>query len=364
MGGAAKAVTSGISNGIQNVTHGISHGNINEIESGYKQYGGAAIRGAAGVATFGTSELANQALGGRLFGNGSKSNGPSQAGYTDNPAQTLAMTGGAPLLANIALGANVKDTIAGYFGSGNYDDLYKNSSPEDQQLLDGVTKQLTSIQTNTDLKNKAVQQVVNDFPNVVAHAAQARQDAGQEFDDTTKAYLDKALNTSAAKYAANGSLSSGAMDAAAARVGADYGMQKLDYQNNRESTDYNQGVTGWQARYNETNSLRSFQNLMTQGAAGNGFSAVQNMLGRTQQTNMANAGFANQKSMQDQANNNALLGSIGQLGGTLIGGAFGGPAGAGIGGTIGRMTASGAATGGANNTSMGGMSDPNPLNNW
>lgn len=278
-----------------------------------------------------------------LMGWGGSSGGNSIGGGMENPAQTLAMTGGAPLLANIALGADVKQTIAGYFGASNYDKFYGSLSDSDKELVDGVQNQLTSIQSNTDLKNKAVQQIVQDFPNIAAQAAQTRQASGQEFDATTKQYLDQALQGTAAKYAANGALSSGAMAAASARVGAQYGMDKLNYMDNRGDNAYNQGVQGWQARYNEANALRNFQNLMTQGAAGQGFSAVQASLGRTQQTNLANAGFANQQNLQNQQNDNAMLGALGGLAGTAAGAYFGGPAGAAMGGKIG--------------SSVGGMSN-------
>lgn len=267
----------------------------------------------------------------------------AMAGGVENPATTLAQSGGAPLLANIALGADVKQTLAGYFGASNYDEFYKSLSPEDKQLVEGVTNQLTSIQTNTDLKNKAVSQIVQDFPNIAKEAAQRRVSAGQEFDDVTKGYLDKALGASAAKYAAGGQLSSGATLEAAGRVGADYGMQKLGYMDNRSDQAYNEGVQGWQARYNEANSLRNFQNLMTQGAAGNGFSAVQASLNRNQQTNIANAGFANQQNIQNQQNDNALFGAIGGLAGTGLGMMMGGPAGAALGGKAGSSVGGGGA---------------------
>ncbi len=274
----------------------------------------------------------------RLTGGGSPGAPIPQMGM-ENPAQTLAMTGGAPLLANVAMGVDPKQAIAGYFGASDYNKFYEGLSDSDKQLVDGVTNQLTSIQTNTDLKNKAVQQVVQDFPNIAAEAAKAHAAAGGEFDEVTKGYLDKALGASAAKYAANGNLSSGAMAEASARVGADMGMQKLGYMSDRGDVAYNQGAQGWQARYNEANALRSFQNLMTGQAAGQGFSAVQAMLGRNNATQNNNASMANQNAMADanrESNTqNAMLGAIGGLAGTALGAAFGGPAGAAIGGKVG-----------------------------
>jgi hypothetical protein len=244
------------------------------------------------------------------------------SGAQDNPAQTLAQSGGAPLLANIALGASVDDTIAGYFGHDNYKEFFDALSDEEKGLVNGVKRQLTDIQNNTNLRNEAVQKVVNDFPNIAAQAAKARQASGAEFDEVTKGYLDQALNKSAAKYAAGGNLSSGAMAEASGRIGADLGMQKLGYMDNRGDNAYNQGLQGWQARYNETNALRNFQNLMTGQAAGQGFSAVQASLNRNQQTNLTNAGYANQQNMQNQQNDNAMFGAIGGLAGTALGGYF------------------------------------------
>lgn len=330
MGGVAKTVTRGLTAGLT--------GGLSEWTHGKDAFG---------------LEHATNALG---ITHSSLSNAPAMAGGNENPAQTLAHSGGAPLLANIALGANVDDSIAGYFGAGDFKSFYGSLNPDDQALVDGVRKQLTSIQSDTKLKNQAVQQIVNDFPNIAAQAAQARQASGEEFDSTTKAYLDKALGSSAAKYAANGSLSSGAMAEASARVGADMGMQKLNYMDSSETNSFNQGVQGWQARYNEANALRNFQNLMTQGAAGQGFSAVQASLNRNQQSNIANAGFQNQQNMMNQQSDNAMFGAIGGLAGTGLGMMLGGPMGGALGGQMGRMANSGAATGGMQGASDYGFS--------
>lgn len=286
-----------------------------------------AKRAATAVATGGLSEWSHgqDAFGARSLTNaiGLTKKPAALAGMPgENPAAVLAQTGGAPLLANIALGANVEDTIAGYFGAADYGSLYNSVNPQDRQLLMNVRKQLTDIQSNTNLRNKAVQQVVDDFPNIVAQAAQARTASGQEFDDVTKGYIDQALNKVGAKYAAGGMLSSGATAAASARAGAEYGMQKLGYMDGREEFKYNQGLQGWQARYNETNALRNFQNLMTGQAAGNGFSAVQASLNRNQQAQMANVNAQNQQNFMNQQQDNAMFGAIGGLAGTALGGAF------------------------------------------
>lgn len=305
----------------------------------------------------------------RLSGGGGKQ--PGQAGYTDNPAQTLAQTGGVPLLANIAMGADVDTTLAGYFGKSDFQSFYDGLDADSQQLVSGVRNQLKEIQSNTNLRNQAVQQVVNDFPNIAAQAAtaqkQAKQSAGEEFDSTTKGYIDQALNGVAAKYAAGGGLSSGAMDAASARAGAQIGMDKLNYVTGEGDKAYarssDSGLGAWQARYNETNALRNFQNLMTQGAAGQGFSAIQSSLGRTQQTNMANAGYNNTTNMNDQNNQNAMFGSIGQLGGTVVGAYFGGPAGAAAGGAAGKVAGNAVSNASSNSNNSKSAGSPD-FSNW
>ncbi len=320
MGGAAKSVSNAIKSPTRTFT-GLVTGGASEIWR-------ASIPGAGKMGS-----LIDKKIDKSLFGYGGSGglSGPAGAGI-ESPAQTLAMSGGAPLLANVAMGVDPKQAIAAYFGASDYNKFYDGLSDSDKQLVDGVTGQLTSIQSNTELKNKAVQQVVNDFPNVVA---QARQQYGDQFDATTKQYVDQALQGTAAKYAANGSLSSGAMAAASARVGAEQGMNKLSYMDQGA----NMATQGWQARYNEANALRNFQNLMTQGAAGQGFSAVQASLNRNNSTQNNNANMANQNAMADKANqnasDNALFGAIGGLAGTAAGAFFGGPAGAAIGGKVG-----------------------------
>jgi hypothetical protein len=322
MGGAAKAVTGALTHVVGGATGSII---------------GSTLMGPVGALVGGGMGLVK---GGNIFGSSGSKN-PTMAGGMENPAAVLAQSGGAPLLANVAMGVDPKSAIASYFGASNYDEFYNKLGDSDKKLVDGVTSQLTQIQGNTDMKNKALQGIVNDFPNIAAQAAQAHQAAGGEFDAVTKDYLDKALGANAAKYGANGGLSSGAEIAAAGRVGADMGMQKLNYMTQAGDTAFNQGAQGWQARYNEANALRNFQNLMTQGAAGQGFSAVQASLNRNQQTNLTNAGFANQQNLQNQQNDNAMFGAIGGLAGTIGGAALLGP----MGGMLGGKAGSGAAGG-------------------
>lgn len=305
-------------------------------------------------------DIGNIALGNTTFNKPKDAPGPD---LSTSPAQSLAQSGGAPLLANIAMGVDPKDAIASYFGQSNFDEWYngKPAGPrgtdvvngmvtqdpgtpglgeDEKKLIDGVLNQLTTIQKNTNLRNQAVQQVVNDFPNIAAQAAQARQASGGEFDEATKGAMNLALNQGAAKYAANGGLSSGAMNEAMAKMGAQYGMDKLNYMDNRGDTAYNQGVQGWQVRYNETNALRNFQNLMMGQAAGNGFSAQQATLARNNQNQLTQLGYINQNNQLASAQENAMYTGLGSLAGTAVGAYFGGPAGAAAGNKIGAQAGS------------------------
>ena len=341
MGGAAKKIGNAVGTGLTLGT--------NKIKGSPTKKLGDFL---GGVVTGGTSGQFRRLMPG---GGGA---GPTAQGGMENPAAVLAQTGGAPLLANVAMGVDPKQAVAGYFGASNFDEFYGSLSPEDKKLVDGVTGQLQTIQSNTNLRNQAVEKVVADFPNLAKQAASARMQAGGDFDEVTKGYMEKALGASAAKYAAQGGVSSGAMVEAAARTGADMGLKKLDYMANREDTSYNNALQGWQARYNETNALRNFQNLMTGQAAGQGFSAAQASLARNQQTNMANLGFVNQQNLQNQQNDNAMFGAIGGLAGTALGGFLGGPVGGAIGGQMGRMANSGASTGGMGTATDYGFSGP------
>ncbi len=236
----------------------------------------------------------------------------------DNPAQTLAETGGAPLLAHVAMGANPKDVLAGYFGASDYGEWLKTLPGDQSSLVEGVRKQLEDIQGNTDLRNQAVSQIVSDFPNIAAQAAQIRKASGEEFDAVTKGYLDQALNGTAAKFAAGGNLSSGASAAAMAKVGADFGQDKLNYMDSREQTAYGQGVQSWQVKYNDALKQQKQQQDMLGMVTKQGFNAQQNALDRTTYSNIKMAGFANDENMFKQESDNAMLGMIGQLGSSAI----------------------------------------------
>lgn len=265
-------------------------------------------------------------------------------GYTpqmlpnQDPKLILAQSGGTPLLTQIVLGANVEDALAGYFGrstsikdaSGNNDwSAYLNGlNPDERAAIYNVRDQLTQIQKNTDLRNQTIQNLVNDFPNVVSMTAPkvlaAKQAAGEEFDQATQNAMKLATDQLAAKQASSGLLSSGASAAAAARIGAGYGLQRLDYQNQRGNQQLGLQAQDWQNQYNEANALRNFQQTMLGQGVQQGFSANQAMLNRQQQTNMANTQSQNQAQMfnigQENAMTSQLFGAAGSLAGAYIGG--------------------------------------------
>lgn len=236
----------------------------------------------------------------------------------------LSSTGGAPLLTNIALGVNPEQAIASYFGKPTFQDVLNDASGGEQQALNSLLGQLKTIQSNTDLRNQAVQKVVQDFPNIVSMTApkviEAKKAAGEEFDSATKQYLDYAMEQTGAKYAAGGMISSGAQVAAQARNAAQLGMQRLDYTNQKGNQQLDLLGSDWQNQYNEANALRNFQQQMLGLGAQQGFSAQQNYLSRNAQTDMYNTGLENERRMNDYKSNQAMwqgIGSaIGQMGGS------------------------------------------------
>lgn len=298
------------------------------------------LRGFAAVSTFGTSELARRSkvpllnqiarlpetasdtLLGTRFGREGAANLTGFNGGL-SPTDLLSQTGGAPLLANIGMGVNAEDALAGYFGKskqdGSWEEFLGTLSQKDLDSVNAVHGQLTKIQSNRDLRQKAVEGVMADFPNVAAEAAKARANAGGEFDEVTKGYMQQALNNTASKFAAGGNLSSGAANEAFARVGAEQGMNKLNYMGDREQFAYNDKLNGFNMRLGEVNALRDFQNTMLGGGIQQGFSAQQANLQRQFQGQQANAEMANQKYLSDQASKNAMFGALGSLGGSIIG---------------------------------------------
>lgn len=284
---------------------------------------GDVVRGATDVATFGTAEI-----GGISKKLGNLADGKSNS-YTptmlpnEDPKLTLAQSGGAPLLTQIALGANVEDALAGYFGKGSGADFkqyYDSLDPAGKSAIDSVRNQLTQIQSNTQLRDQAVQKVVADFPNIVSMTApkviQAKQQAGQDFDAATKGYLDYALRSVAAKGGVNGTVSSGASIQAASDTAAKLGLDKLNYVEGQGNKALDLSNSDWQNQYTEANALRSFQQKMLGQGASQGFSSAQSALQRAQQTNEFNVNNKNSADAQANAQSNELLGSIGKAGTT------------------------------------------------
>jgi hypothetical protein len=322
------------------------------------------VRGLEAGATGGLSEWThkdpfggiNNPLGLRsigLFGGESSTPALAAAPGGQSPTELLAQTGGAPVLSQIAMGVDAKTALAGFMGipKEQFDEYVKGLNPKDAYALKSTQDVLETIQQNTDLRNQAVQKVLADFPHLSINVAKERAAAGAEFDETTKAAVDQALNGTAAKYAAGGNLSSGAANEAFSRVGADHAIDKLNYMGQREGVatenqlnEYQSNLAGYNSRLAEVNALRDFQNTMLGQGASQGFSAAQANLGRVQQAGMANAGYQNQQIMQNQANDNAsqnaLFGAIGSLGGAFIGGSM-------LNGAMGAGAGAGASAGGS-----------------
>lgn len=322
MGKAAKKITSGIGQAVGTIaTGGLNQTNL--FGGKFRQIGNAV----ADISTLGINRRAGA----------SGSGGAQGVAGGQDPVSLLAQTGGAPLLTNIALGVDSEEALAGYFGIRPQDwPAFKESlSPNDRSAIEGVSGQLRTIQSNTELRNKAVQQVVNDFPNIVQQSVEARKSAGVEFDEVSKQILDQASNQLAAKYAATGGFSSGAFNQGLASKAGEIGLQRLGYMDQRQEFDYNQRLQGLNARLTEANALRGFQQAMLGQGVTQGFSAAQANFDRSQNASAQNANFANQRYMQNQQNQNAMLGAVGGLAGTALGGFFAGPLGASVGAQLG-----------------------------
>ena len=256
-----------------------------------------------------------------------------------SPTDMLAQSGGAPLLANIAMGVDPEEALAGYFGKskadGSWEEFLGTVNEKDFASINSTFGQLKTIQGSRELRQKAVDNVMADFPNVAKQAAQARMEAGGEFDEVTKGYMQQALSDTAARYGFGGNLSSGAANEAFSKVGAGMAMNKLDYMGQREQNKYQQESNVMNARLAEVNALRDFQNTMLGGQINQGFSAQQANLQRQMQGQMFNAEQMNQQRLSDQASKNSMFGAVGSLAGTAIGAYFGGPFGAAAGGSMG-----------------------------
>lgn len=276
-------------------------------------------------------------VGGGLMGAAlTKGSGPgvAKAGQI-SPMQALQQTGGAPLLAGIAMGADPNQSLMSFFGaSGDYNTWLNSLDPASRSAIQGLSTQLNSISKDTQLKTQAVQKLVSDFPDFMASAIPKYKGIA---DAATQAAAEQALNQTAAKYAAGGNLSSGATAAAMARTAAGTAEQNLNFGANLAGAD-------WQNQFNASNALLNFQQKMLGQGAQQGQSAIQQMWGLNQQSNIANAGFQNQANIANQNSQNAMWGAVGQLGGTALGAAFGGPWGAAAGGQMGAGLTSGSAS--------------------
>lgn len=257
-----------------------------------------------------------------------------------SPTDLLANTGGAPVLANIILGVDPEEALAGFLGIPR-NQISETLSEKDLNIYNQTLGQLKSIQSNRQIRDQAVQKVIDDYPNLMQQTAQARAQAGVEFDDVTKGYMKQALEGAAARLNTGAGISSGAANEAFSRVGGEMGLQRLGYQGEREATDYSQRLAGFNARLGEANALRDFQNTMLQSKVQEGFSANQANLGRIQQTQLFNAGAANDRALAQQQGKNAMWGALGSLGGAAIGGMLGGPPGAAAGSSLGNQAATG-----------------------
>lgn len=294
----------------------------------------------AAVGTFGTSEISR-----KLPGIGNVQQGLERGADTllgvkgpeykppqlakDSAANLLAQTGGASLLTNIALGADIDSVLASYFGQNpsTWNAYIQNIPEAEYNAIIGVRNQLAQIQANTDLRNKAVQQVINDFPNIAQQSIAKQRELMQKdlavFDDTTKAVLDRASSQLAAKYAATGGFSSGAFNEGLAKASTDVALDRANLAYGRSADiSMQEGqipIQQYQMRLAETNALRDFQNTMLGGGINQGFSAMQAGLQRNAGVDQFNAQARQQSDLANQQSKNALFGSLGGLAGTFLG---------------------------------------------
>jgi hypothetical protein len=286
-----------------------------------KKIGGLAARTSLGVISGGLSELGGKkGLGSRvqgLFGSKGGGGGVGPAPL-ESPMDTLISTGGAPLLTNIALGADPIDALASYLGTdkGNLNAALagQNStlgvlSEQDKYAIQGLQTQLTQIQSNTDMRNQAVQKLVNDFPNYVAQAAPKY---AAMWDDNMKGVMDDALAKVGASYAAGGNLSSGAMAAASARAATGVASDRFNYSQGMAMQDFSNQLS-------ETQALQSFQQKMLGQGATQGFNAVQYALSRNAKTNDMTYANDLDKSNLNSNSGDAMIGALGGVAGSFLG---------------------------------------------
>ncbi len=298
--------------------------------------GGTFDRTIKAVATGGLSEWTHgtDAFGLRTATNklgitSSYSPSPLQRGPgSHDPITFLAESGGAPVLAQVAMGVNPRDALAGYMGipSEQFEEYLKGLNPKDANVLTAVQNQLQTIQSDRNLRDQAVQQIINDFPNIANQVARTRTASGMEFDELTKGYMDQAIRGRAAGLAANGLLSSGAANEAFSRVGAEHGINKLRYMDERGNATYNDAMINSSLRLDDATRRRGFADSMLGLVSRQNAIATQSNLDRGYQSDTLYAKRVNEQSLLKSANDNKLLGAIthgiGSLGTTYAIGSY------------------------------------------
>lgn len=315
MGGAVKKVT----NTVKSVGGDIIHNPLKGI-----------TRFGADMMTFGGNELLGNPVGKLMDVGRNPSASVPQLGQM-SPLDMLSSSGGAPLLTNISLGVKPDDALASYFGiqPADWKNWLSTRSPSEQEAISGLSSTLNQVSTNTELRNKAVTQLTNDFPDYMASAIPKYKNIA---DQATLSAAQQALDQTAAKYASGGQLSSGATAAAMARTGAETAQGNLAFGGNLALQD-------WTNKYNSASALQSFQQKMLGQGATQGFNAVQNALQQNNNNSMANKNNAMKQNEINQSGTNSMMGALGGLAGTALGGYFMGPMGAMAGGGMAKFNA-------------------------
>lgn len=323
MGGAINTVTKGIGTGLGAVFTG---GTSLIPGSPTKPIGDAIGNVLTGGYSGQKGPIPNVAGPGFMGGSGGGSmSAPAIGGY-ERPLDVLTQSGGAPLLMDISLGVDPRMAIMTHFGAtGQWDDFVKNLSPEDAHAVIGLQNQLFKIQDNVDLQNQTVKKLADDYPNIMTQKIQQYSNVA---DPAIQSMMKQAIDQISAKQAAGGMISSGASAEAAAKAGASFAGDKLNYATGLAQNDFNQQLSIAQG-------LQAFQQKMLGQGATQGFSAVQNALQRNAAKDLAVAGYTNEANRYNTGQENAMYGALGGLGGTVLGGVFGGPTGAAVGGSLG-----------------------------
>lgn len=233
----------------------------------------------------------------------------------------LEQSGGAVLLANIAAGADPNTALASFLGvdPASIDSYLNQLDPSDRQAVVGIRNQIQQIQSNTSLRNQTVQNLVNDYPNIMANSI-------KQFGQMDNPVIAQAVQTINAKYGAGIGLSSGAATAATARATA--GL----------SVDYAQ--KNFEQQLSEAEALRGFQQKMLGEGAKYGQTAAQSYLDRQAQVQTEQVKATERANEVNASQKSALFGAAGGLAGTAIGAYVGGPVGAAIGQQAGKIAGS------------------------